>query len=276
MHPVVVVCLLLLVLGAVLALRWGHLRFEPPRPAERVTFAEQARRGLWYLNILTIGGVVSGLLAAGAGGRLAMRLLAVTAGDGAQGRITEADEVVGKITVGGTFAFMVFGGLFAGLVSAVIYTLVRKWLPGGWLGALALGGLLLVTLAARVEPLRSDNPDFDLVGPHWLAVSVFAALAVLHALVLVAVMARLSRSLPLLGKSTRVVLAYSPLLLLLLTAIIGAAVVVVVLAGAAVSTRPAVRHLWAHPRVLLAGRILLAVVALVSLPSFITTITDIL
>lgn len=271
-----VVCLVLLVLGAVLALRWGHLHFEPPRPAERVTFAEQARRGFWYLDILAIGGVVSGLLAAGAGGRLAMRLLAVTAGDSAQGRITEADEVVGEITVGGTLGFIVFGGLFAGLVTAVIYTLVRKWLPGGWLGALALGGLLLVTLAPRVEPLRSDNPDFDLVGPGWLAVSVFAALVFLQALVLVAVMARLSRSLPLLGRSPRVVLAYSPLLLLLLTAIIGAAVVVVVLAGAAVSTHPAVRRLWAHPGVLLAGRVLLGVVALVSLPSFITTIADIL
>ena len=35
------------------------------------------------------------MVAAGAGGRLVMRLLAVTAGDGAQGRITEADQVVG-------------------------------------------------------------------------------------------------------------------------------------------------------------------------------------
>jgi hypothetical protein len=205
-----------------------------------------------------------------------MRLLAVTAGDSAQGRITEADEVVGDVTVGGTIGFVLFGGLFAGLVTALIYTLLRKWLPRGRWGALALGGLLLMTLAVRVEPLRSDNPDFDLVGPDWLAVSAFAALTVLHALVLVAVMARVSRSLPLPRKSRRVALAYAPLLLLIPTASIGAAAVLVVLAGAALSTRPAVRHLWAHPRLLLAGRLLIAAVLLASLPTFITAIADIL
>ena len=45
-------------------------------------------------------------------------------------------------------------------------------------------------LGSRVEPLRSNNPDFDLVAPAWLAVSVFGALTLLHALVMVAVMAR--------------------------------------------------------------------------------------
>jgi len=39
--------------------------------------------------------LVAGILAAGAGGRLVMRLLAVTAGPDAQGRITEAEKLVG-------------------------------------------------------------------------------------------------------------------------------------------------------------------------------------
>lgn len=275
-HPVVVVCVVLLLVGAVLALRWGHLPVEPPPPAERVTFAGQARRGLWYLNILLIGGVVGGLLVAGAGGRLAMRLLAVTAGDRAQGRITEADEIVGDITVEGTIGFVIFGGLFAGLITALIYTLLAKWLPRGRWGALALSGLLLMTLAVWVEPLRSDNPDFDIVGPAWLAVSIFAALTVLHALVLVAVMTRVSRSLPLLSKNPRVALAYSPLLLLIPAAMVGATAVLVMLAGAALSTSAAVRQLWGHPRLLLAGRLLIAALLLASLPNFITTIADIL
>lgn len=269
-------CLVLLFLGAGLALKWGRLDFETPAPAEHVSFAEQSKRALWYLDIVVIGGLVGGLLAAGAGGRLAMRLLAVTAGDRAQGRITEADEVVGEVTVGGTIGFIVFGGLFAGLVCAVIYLLLRKWLPRRRWGALALGGVLLVTLGSRVEPLRSDNPDFDLVAPGWLAVSIFAALAFLHALVLVAVMARVSRSLPLFAATRRVALAYLPLLLLLPTVFVGGAVVVLMLAGAAVSTQPAVRRVSGHARVLLAGRILIAVVALASLPGFVTAIADIL
>ncbi|HEX4906861.1 MAG TPA: hypothetical protein VFU93_15515 [Acidimicrobiales bacterium] len=247
-----------------------------PTPAETVTFGEQARRVIWYLDILMIGGVVAGLLAAGAGGRLAMRLLAVTAGDDAQGRITEADEVVGEISVGGTIGFVVFGGLFAGLVAAVIYLAFRRWLPSGRLGALALAGLLLVSLGTQVEPLRSDNPDFDLVGPDWLAESVFTALAVLHTFVLFAVMARVSRSLPLFDGTRRIALAYLPLVLLLPTAVIGTAVVVVLMVGAAVSTRPAVRGVWADPRLLVAGRGVIALAALVALPSFVTTIADIL
>ena len=272
----VVVCLAVLLLGAVLALRWGHLRFETPPPAAPVTFREQARRGFWYLDLLMIGGIGSGLLAAGAGGRLAMRLLAATAGDAAQGRITEADEVVGKITVGGTIGFVVFGGLFAGLLTAVVYLVVRRWLPPGRLGALALAGLLLVTLGAHVDPLRSNNPDFELVGPAWLAVGVFTALAILHAFVLLAVLARVSRSLPLFGATSRSALAYAPLVFLLPTAVFGVAVVLVMLAGAAVSTRPRARRIWAHPRTLLAGRTLVAAVALVSLPSFIGATADIL
>ena len=275
-HPVVVVCFVGVLLGIVLALRWGHLAFEPPPPAVRVTFGEQAKRGLWYLDVLMIGGVSAGLLAAGAGGRLAMRLLAVTAGDGAQGRITEADEVVGKITVGGTIGFVVFGGLFAGLAAAAIYLVLRRWLPAGRPGAFVLAGLLLVSLGAHVDPLRSDNPDFNLVGPDWLAVSAFTALAFLHTFVLFAVMARVSRSLPLFAATPRVALAYLPLLLLVPASVIGVALVVVMLAGAAVSTRPAVRRFWAQRRLLVAGRTLIAVASLIFLPSFIAATVDIL
>jgi hypothetical protein len=276
MHPVVAMCLALLFVGVGLAVRWGRLDFVTPSPAVHASFAEQAKRALWFLDIGMIGAVVGGLLAAGAGGRLAMRLLAATSGDRVQGQITEADEVVGEITVGGTIGFIVFGGLFAGLVSSVIYLLLRKWLPNGLVGGLVLGGLLLVTLGSRVEPLRSNNPDFDLVAPTWLAVSVFVALAFLHALLSVAVMARISRSLPLLAPRRTVVLAYLPLLLLLPTVFFGGVVVIVLLAGAAISTQPAVRRVWSDPRLMLGGRILIAVAGLASLPAFTTSIADIL
>jgi hypothetical protein len=276
MHPVVVMCLALLFLGAGLAAKWGRLDFVTPTPALHASFAEQAKRALWFLNIGLIGGVVGGLLAAGAGGRLAMRLLAATSGDSVHGRITEADEVIGEITVGGTIGFIAFGGLFAGLVCSAIYLLLRKWLPNGLVGALVLGALLLVTLGSRVEPLRSNNPDFDLVAPAWLAVSAFAGLAFLHAVVSVAVMARVSRSLPLLAARRKVVLAYLPLVLLAPTVFVGGVVVVAMLAGAALSTQPTVRRVWSDPRLMLSGRILLAVAGLASLPAFTTSIADIL
>ena len=47
---------------------------------------------LWYLTVAVTSGLGAGILAAGAGGRVVMRLLAVTAWADAQGRITEAGQ----------------------------------------------------------------------------------------------------------------------------------------------------------------------------------------
>src|SRR5438132_336198 len=108
--------------GAVAAARWGHLAVVAPwaavpEPAPAPAPADikaSAQRFLWYLDLAALSGLASGLVAAGAGGRLVMRLLAVTAGAPAQGRITEAEEVVGRITVGGTIGFIIFVGLLGG------------------------------------------------------------------------------------------------------------------------------------------------------------------
>jgi len=254
---------------------WGHLAVEAAPAVEPVTFGGQARRAFWYLDLTIIGGAVAGILALGPGGRLAMRLLAVTAGDDAQGRITEAEEVVGDISVDGTLSFMIFIGLGVGLLTAGIYLLLHRWLPSGRLGGLALGALLLVTMAAQVDPLRPDNPDFDIVGPGWLSVATFLALGFFHALVLVAVSARVSRSLPLLRREPRAVASYIPLLLLVPVFTIGVVVVLLLLAAAFLATRPEVRRIWSHPRADVAGRVLILLVALASLPGFVSAVLDI-
>src|SRR5687768_16180215 len=103
---VVVACLALMVLGLVAVVRWGGLSVVPPR--ETVSEGAVAtgpppvglilRRYVWYLAIAIGSGAGAGLLASGPGGRLVMRLLAVTAGGDAQGRLTEAQEIVGRIT----------------------------------------------------------------------------------------------------------------------------------------------------------------------------------
>ncbi len=111
------VCGLLVLAGLAAIVRWGALDPKPPWPTRDFEGAPSpgvvARRYVWYVTVAVVSGLGSGVLLAGAGGRLAMRLLAATAGDAAQGRITEADQVVGKITVGGTIGFMVFTGLFS-------------------------------------------------------------------------------------------------------------------------------------------------------------------
>ena len=277
---VVVVCVLLMVLGAVAAARWGHLAVAAPWSSlpdpepPRVTVS--AQRFLWYLNLVVVSGIASGLVASGAGGRLAMRLLAVTAGDQAQGQITEAEEVVGRITVGGTIGFIIFVGLFGGLVVGGLYMLLRRWLPPARLGAMAFAAFLLLVFATRIEPMRADNPDFGLVGPGWLALLTFSALALFHALVLAAIAGRLSRSLPLVSRDGRTVAVYLPLLLL----VFAGPFFLVILAGAALATvvlqQPAFGAWWRSATVVTVGRVVLAAVTVLAFPGFAHAVRDIL
>jgi hypothetical protein len=122
-------------------------------------------------------GVAAGVLAAGAGGRLVMRLLAATSPQ-SHGQITEGAATIGDITVGGTIGFIAFVGVAAGALSAGLYLLVGSLLPRGRAGGVALGLLLLVLAGTRLDPLRADNFDFNLVGPDWLSLLLFTALAV--------------------------------------------------------------------------------------------------
>lgn len=280
---VIVGCIVLVVVGLLAIVRWGGLAVQPPPapadddtvPADRPPVSLVVRRYLWYLTLAISSGVGAGILAAGAGGRLAMRLLAVTAGPTAQGRITEADQVVGRISAEGTLGFIVFTGLFFGAASGAAYLLLRRWLPGGRTGGVAFGALLLILAGTRLEPLRPGNPDFDLVGPGWVSVAAFAALVLFHGMLLAALAGRLSRAVPLLALTPRAIIAHVPLLLLalgsvaLVAAIIGVAVV-------SASQVPAVAGVWRDRRLVTAGRVILSLVALAALPSFARAITDIL
>jgi hypothetical protein len=280
---VIVGCIVLVVVGLLAIVRWGGLAVQPPPappdddtvPADRPPVSLVVRRYLWYLTLAISAGVGAGILAAGAGGRLAMRLLAVTAGPTAQGRITEADQVVGRISAEGTLGFIVFTGLFFGAASGAAYLLLRRWLPGGRTGGVAFGALLLVLAGTRLEPLRPGNPDFDLVGPGWVSVAAFAALVLFHGMLLAALAGRLSRAVPLLALTPRAIIAHVPLLLLAL----GSVALVAAIVGVAVvsaSQVPAVAGVWRDRRLVTAGRVILSLVALAALPSFARAVTDIL
>ena len=97
---VIIFCVMLVLVGLVAVVRWGGLAVEPPPvPApdapgstDRPPASLVVRRYLWYLAVALVSGAGAGILAAGAGGRLVMRLLALTARADAQGRIAEADQ----------------------------------------------------------------------------------------------------------------------------------------------------------------------------------------
>ena len=282
---VIVVCMVLVLAGLVAVVRWGGLAVEPP-PAPRPEATGPTgpppvglvvRRYLWYVALAMAAGATAGILAAGAGGRLVMRLLAVTAGTHAQGRITEAEEIVGRITVDGTIGFVLFTGLFVGLPSAAGYLLLRRWLPAGRAAGLVYGALLLVVAGTRLEPLRRGNPDFDLVGPGWVSVLAFTALVVFHGALVAALAGRFSRAVPLLAAQPRAIAVYAPLLLLAFPGPAVALVLIIVgIAVVLVSRIPAMVAAWRSRPVVAVGRVALAVAALVAVPGFASALVDIL
>jgi hypothetical protein len=124
-----------------------------------------------------------------------MRLLGATSQD-VRGSLTEAGETVGEITVDGTLGLVLFAGVPAGLFSGALYAVVRPLLPRGYAGGVALGALLIVLVGPRIDPLRSDNFDFVILGPAWLAVLGFSVLALFHGMLVVALANRMSDGTP--------------------------------------------------------------------------------
>jgi hypothetical protein len=275
---VVVICGLLVVVGLLGVARWGGTEVEHPEPgtaADPVPAGDVARRYLRLVTLAVASGTGAGLLVAGPGGRLAMRLLAATAGDAAQGRETEAEEIVGRITAGGTIGFVIFTALFFGAFTGILYLVIRRWLPAGRLGGVAFGGLLLVLAATRIEPLRSDNPDFDLVGPGWVALVVFSAVVVVHGMLVAAIAGRYSRVLPLPSPNLRAMVPYAPLLLMVPVAPVFVILVLVGVVVVALSRlRPLVDFLRSG-RALLTGRLVLAGAGLLALPGWVVAVVDI-
>ena len=274
---VVLVCSALLLTGVFATLRWGALDVQPPVTSEGVDDRSTGfalRRYVRTLSLLLWTALITGVLIVGPVARLAMRLLAVTAGPAARGAVTEAEEVVGRISVDGTIGLFVFVGLFGAFIASLAYFVVRRWLPRGRLGGLVLGATLLVVAGTRLEPLRSNNEDFDLVGPAWLSIGVYTAMAILTGLAVVAVAGRLSRVLPLPERKVRTLLPHVVLLMLGFVFFLLPVVVLVGLAFALLQ-QTRFREVFRSKRVEIAGRIALALVVAIALPGFVASIVDI-
>ena len=151
----------------------------PEPPPATTTVGEAALGALRSLGTCLLAGMIAGLLVAGLGGRLVMRVLAATSGDAAQGRATDAEEIVGEITLGGTIAFLIFVGLAAGVFAAVVYMLLRRALPSTAGPAGLLLGVVLLGTIGVIDPLSPDNVDFAILEPTWLAVLLVVATGLL-------------------------------------------------------------------------------------------------
>jgi hypothetical protein len=278
---------LMLLVGALLSVgpiaiwRWGSLEVRAPwRDEEEGALPprEAVRRFFWYATVGIGAGVLAGVVMFGAGGRLAMRLLAVTSGSEAQGAVTEAEEIVGDITFDGTVGLILFFGILGGGLFGVLYMGIRRWLPHGRWGGVVYGLGLFVLFATRIEPLRAANPDFDIVRPGWLSIVLFTTVMVGYGMLVASVAGRYSSLLPLLKKDVGTVAKHLPAYLPWGP---GALILVPPLAigSAAVWLTAGLRERFAEilsaPRTLIIGRTLGLLLLAIALPTFVVDVADI-
>lgn len=133
--------------------------------------------------VTVVAGGASGLIAGGILGRLAMRLLALTSPEIAQGRLTDDAARVGRLTLGGSVS-LALSLTVAGALVGLAYLLVRRVLPDS--RALRVCGSALITGAVGGALLVHDHPSFDysILQPAWLAVVLFVAVPAAYGAVL--------------------------------------------------------------------------------------------
>jgi hypothetical protein len=166
----------------VLRFRDTQRTLPEPLPAETGNWPRLAVSAGRVTGMVTAA-IVAGVLVLGWGGRLMMRLLAATSRDSVQGRITDAEAIVGEVTVDGTIGLAVFIGLFGGMVSLGLFVVLRRWLPQ----RSVLAGLLAAAIGAGgfarpSDLLNPDNRDFSMLSPSWLAVAMAITIIVLFGL----------------------------------------------------------------------------------------------
>lgn len=168
------------------------------------------------LSAVTGAALVAGFLVPGLGGRLFMRVLAATSGSDAQGKLTEAEEVVGDITFDGSLGFVIFVGLIIPFAAALGYLALRHYLPGQAAAAGTGFGVILLAVFGTGDPLSPDNVDFAILSPLWLAVAGIVGLGLLYGVTFSALAARFDDRLRPMSSGLRTVPAHAPLLLGLL------------------------------------------------------------
>jgi hypothetical protein len=182
--------------SAVAILRWGRLPIRasgPPGSGVDDRWPSRLAGSLRALGPVCSAGIICGVLVAGFLGRFVMRVLAATSGDSAQGLLTDAEEAVGEITLSGTIGFIAVVGLGAGAVAAIVLLVARPWLHVSGAAAGVMAGMVpLVLLGAN--DFSSENVDFSILSPSWLAVGLIVGGTVLFGAALGSVAARLQQT----------------------------------------------------------------------------------
>jgi hypothetical protein len=124
---------------------------------------------------VALSGALAGVLVAGIGGRVAMRVSALI-DPSAKGRLTEAGEVVGRFTLEGTIGLVLFVGLSGGVLVAILWSIVSPWLPAAPATRRTSAFVVAAALGSRFG-IDGDNIDFRILDPAWLQATLFVLLA---------------------------------------------------------------------------------------------------
>lgn len=171
-----------------------------------------------------LAGLAAGLLIGGVGGRIVMSIAAVLNPD-ATGLFTENGEVVGRFTLQGTLALIVFGGLSASALGAVVWVVVSPWVPGTGARRALLTMPIAIALGSFIL-IESTNPDFLILTPRTVILALLVVLVALNGAAIAWLDGLLERRLPHPGaRPWRAAAAYGtvallgvPMLLLVLAA----------------------------------------------------------
>ncbi len=174
---------------------------------ELTTRSINARTFDWIgmCRILAIG-MIAGFAAGFASGlwvRIAMRISGSLTSDRNRGLLTEADAVVGQLTVAGTLSIAMFAATL-GIVGGLMYLAARRWLPRrATLRAISFGVLLFAVFGFFV--MDENNPDYQLFGPTLLSVGTFSLTYVVFGILVSVFVERLDSRLPRprLGRATQ-------------------------------------------------------------------------
>jgi len=136
-------------------------RYDATRIARYIIWRYMAGRLAEVLRDIARGGyagAIAGLVIGGLGGRVVMRIAAAINPD-ATGMRTDNGELIGAITVNGTLAVLIFGGLLNGLLAAVLWAIASPWIAwSGW-RRLAAGAICALAFGAPLL-LLTTTPDF--------------------------------------------------------------------------------------------------------------------
>jgi hypothetical protein len=238
----------------------------------QTTWQEDLLASARRLSAGVVGGLATGALIGGVGGRLAMFVLRVTSDPSLHGLKTDDGFTIGRFS--GETLFLVLVTAALGVLGGLLYLAVRPWLPERWRAALAgvFGGI--VGGAAFIRP---DGIDFTRLDPLPLAIAMFIALPAIYGVAMSLFVERLLRSDPGATGSWGWLLGLLPLVAFGATGPFGLGLILLLFGAWWVHrAMPDAATLWRSPTITWIGRVVLLAVTARGLVSLVDDIDQIL